>query len=118
MNCLPVTVTVHVAVIPLEVDAVITAVPSLTAFTAPLFVTVATAVLSDVHVTVLFVALLGVTVAVSESELPAMSSSEVLLSVMPVGFTISGLSVTVTVHVAVFPLFDFAVIVAVPFDTP
>ena len=37
---------------------------------------------------------------------------------MPVGLIISGLSFTVIVQVAVFPLFVVAVIVAEPFDTP
>ena len=64
-----VTVTVQVAVLPLLVFAVIVAVPAALAVTVP-FDTVAMLLLLVVHVTVLSVALEGVIVAVSVSELP------------------------------------------------
>ena len=54
-----VTVILHVAVLLFEAVTVITAVPVPTAVTRPLFVTVATLVLLDDHVTVLSVALFG-----------------------------------------------------------
>ena len=57
-----VTVTVAVAVLPLEDFAVIVAVPAFTPLTVPLE-TVATLVLLDVHVTALLVAFDGETVA-------------------------------------------------------
>ena len=61
------TITVHVAVLfePSEVVAVIVALPLATAVTRPVLVTVATAVLLLVHVTLLSVALSGVIVALS-----------------------------------------------------
>lgn len=67
------TVTVQAAVfVPLAVEAVIVAVPAAIGVTVPELFTVATLVLLEVHVTVLFVAFDGVTVAVSVSlELPA-----------------------------------------------
>ena len=99
MNARFVTVTVQVAVKPLNVEAVIVAVPLPTAVTLP-FATVATEVLSEVHVTVLLSASLGVTVAVSVSEPPSSSEREELLRVMPVGLT-TMFSVTVTLQVAV-----------------
>ena len=58
------TVTLAVAVSPLDVVAVIVAVPAETAVTTP-FDTVATELSLDVQTTVLFVAFAGVTVAVS-----------------------------------------------------
>ena len=60
----PATVTLAVAVRPLEVVAVIVAVPAETAVTTP-FDTVATELSLDVQTTVLLVAFAGVTVAVS-----------------------------------------------------
>ena len=61
------TVTAQVAVLlePSAVLAVMVAVPLDTAVTRPVLLTVATDVLLLVHVTLLLVALLGVTVAVS-----------------------------------------------------
>ena len=60
----PAAVTLAVAVRPLEVVAVIVAVPAETAVTTP-FDTVATELSLDVQTTVLLVAFAGVTVAVS-----------------------------------------------------
>lgn len=77
------TVTVQVAFWPPEVVAVIVAVPGPTAVTLPPK-TVATEELEVVHVTVLLVALDGVTVAVSVEEPPALRVSAVGLRVMPV----------------------------------
>lgn len=57
------TVILHVAVLPLDVLAVIVTVPALTAVTLPVLLTVATDLSLVVHVTVLFVALDGATVA-------------------------------------------------------
>ena len=56
------TVILQVAILPLSVLAVIVALPAAMPFTTPLLVTVATAVLEEVHVT-LSVEPLGVTVA-------------------------------------------------------
>ena len=77
------TVTVQVAFCPPEAVAVIIAVPGPTAVTLPPE-TVATEALEVVHVTVLLVALDGLTVAVSVEELPALRVREVWLRVMPV----------------------------------
>jgi hypothetical protein len=78
------TVTVQVAVrLPSSVVAVIVAVPVDTAVTTPLF-TVATLVLLLVHDTFWLVALLGATVAVSDSVPPMASVVEVVLSDTPV----------------------------------
>ena len=114
---LPVTVTVAVAVLPLKVVAVITAVPSATPLTTPPL-TVATAVLLDVQVTVLSVAFEGATVAVSFVVFPSTTVAVVGETVTPVGFIIFGFSLTLTETVAVSPLDVFAVIVAVPTETP
>ena len=65
----------------------------------------------------MFVALEGITVAFSVSVFPTSRSRLELLREIPVGFTISGFSTTVTVTVAVRPLEVFAVMVAVPFET-
>ena len=73
-----VTVTVQLAVFdPSFVVAVITAVPSPTVLTKP-EETVATELLLDDHVTDLFAALEGVTVAVSEKTVSGSHVSEVL----------------------------------------
>ena len=85
------TVTVAVFLIPLLVVAVMVVVPSLFAVTLPLL-TVATFVLLDVHVTVLFVASDGATVAVNVAVSPRSNCADVLSSVIPVGST--GLTTT------------------------
>ncbi len=108
------TVTLQVAVLPLLDFAVIVAVPAATAVTLPPD-TVATLLLLVVHVTVLLVALDGVMVAVRDAVPFGFSVSAVLFSLMPVTATV-GLT-TVTLQVAVLPLLDFAVIVAVPAAT-
>ena len=82
--------------------------PALTAVTLP-FDTVATLVLEDDHVTVLFVALPGLTVAVNVSDAPICSVSELLFKVTEV----TAIGLTVIKHVAVLPPAD-AVIVAEP----
>jgi hypothetical protein len=81
-----VTVIVHTALYPLEVLAVMVAVPAEIAVTVP-FLTVATLVSLEVHVTVLLVAFDGRTVAVRELVLPALSVRADELSVMLVGLT-------------------------------
>ena len=88
------TFTVHVAVKPPSfVVAVITAEPSVTpaaALTVPFWSTVTTLSLSDAHVTPLFVAFKGATVAVSVKLSPVSIVCVVLLRLTPV--TCSGLS--------------------------
>ena len=108
------TVILQVAVFPLEVFAVMVAVPTDFAVTFP-FDTVAILVSLDFQVTVLSVAFVGVIVAVSVSELPFVIVTDVLFKVIPVTSTV-GL-ITVTLQVAVLPLFDFAVMFAVPVET-
>ena len=84
------TVTAHVAVkfVPSTVFAVIVALPLDLAVTTPVLLTVATAVLLLVHVTFLFEALEGVTVAVSVAVCPAaVRLRVVLLNEMPVAYT-------------------------------
>ena len=108
------TVTVHVAVLPPStVVTVMVAVPFAFAVTTP-FATVATAVLLLLHVTALFAALSGATVATSVAVSPAASSSTAFVfRVTPV--TATGIS-TVTSHVAVLPPSTVVtVMVAVPF---
>ena len=79
------TVTAHVAVFPPSaVVTVISAVPTALAVTVPSFPTVATSSLLDFQVTFLFVALSGVTVAVSFSVLPTSMVVAVLLRLTPV----------------------------------
>ena len=107
------TVTVHLAVFfPSVVVTVIVAVPFFFAVTTPLLEAVATLVLLLFHVTVLYVALLGATVAVNVAVLPTARVWLVLLSVTlvtAIGFF------TVTVHVAVLlPSLVVTVIFAVP----
>ena len=68
--------------LPSAVVAVMVAVPALFAVTRP-FTTDAIEEFEELHVTFLFVALLGVTVAVSDTLFPTVSVSLVLLSVMP-----------------------------------
>ena len=81
------TVTVQVAVLlePSDDLAVMVAVPLATAVTKPVLLTVATDVLLLVHVTLLLVALLGVTVADSCRVWPLLVNvAVVLLRLMPV----------------------------------
>ena len=76
------TVTVQEALrlVPSFVVAVIVAVPVEIPVTTPLLFTVATAVLLDRHVTVLLVALVGSTVAISWVVLPSVMVALVLFS--------------------------------------
>ena len=93
---------------------VIVAVPADFAVTTP-FDTVATFVFELLHVTDLFVALLGVTVAVNVSLLPVSIVVDVLFKLTPVTLTVGFF--TVTLHVAVLlPSAVLTVIVAVPAD--
>ncbi len=114
---MPSTVTVAVAVLPLEVFAVMVAVPSETAVTVPPE-TFATLSLLDVHVTVLSVAFAGVTVAVKVSVLPVVRVRLDGEIVTPVASMILSFFVTVTFTVAVLPLLVVAVMVAVPIEIP
>jgi hypothetical protein len=95
-----VTVTAQVAVLfPSAVVTVMVPLPAATAVTVP-FDTVAILLLLEVHVTFLFVALAGATVAVNVSVLPTRIVVDVLLSVTPV----TEMGETVTAQVAVlFP---------------
>ena len=86
----------HFALLP-PADAVIFVMPALIAVTTPSSSTVATAVLLEVHVTVLSVALSGLTVAVSVNVFPISRSAAVLSSVTPVTSTDSDLIVRVPV---------------------
>ena len=113
------TVTAHLAVRsdPSAVVALMVAAPLATAVTTPTLLTVATAVLLLVQVTSIWVALAGVTVAVSVSVwLAALNEWDVLFRVMPVAGT--GIE-TVTVQVAerFVPSAVVAVMVAVPVAT-
>ena len=104
------TVTEHVADLSPAV-AVMVAVPSLMAVTRPDASTVATEVFVLLHVTVLSVALSGLTVATSVSLSPSFRDKDVLFSAMDV--TATTFLLTVTEHVAdLSPA--FAVMVAVP----
>ena len=107
-----VTVTLHLADLS-PAFAVMVAVPTLIPFTLPSF-TVATAVLEEVHVTVLSVALSGLTVAVRVASSPSFKDKEVLSRVMEV--TATELFETTTMHLAVLSP-ALAVMVAVPFLT-
>jgi hypothetical protein len=110
-----VTVTVQVAVLPpSSVLTIIAALPAATALTVPPD-TVATAVLLLLHVTFLFVALAGATVAVNVSELPTVIVVEVLFRVTPVTATLG--ATTLTVQFAVLlPSAVVTVITALPAD--
>ena len=81
------TVTATVAVLPLLVLAVIVAEPAALPVMVP-FDTVATEVFDEDHVTVLFDALSGVTVAVTDVLLPTLMVADVFESVIPVGSTV------------------------------
>jgi hypothetical protein len=89
------TVTAQVAVLlPSLVLTVIVALPAAWAVTTPYVETVATEVLLDDQVTDLFVALVGLTVAVKVSLPPTDSERDDLLSVTPVTLTVEALTVT------------------------
>jgi len=107
------TVTVQVATKPISVfRAVIVALPAANALTRPLLSTVATAVLLLLHVTALYVASVGKTVAVNVSFVPDASDKVVLLSV-----TLTTGMETVTAQLAVLlPSAVVAVTVAFPPD--
>ena len=107
------TVTVQLALFPLLLVAVITAVPAFFAVTFPLLSTAATSALLLLHFTVLSpVAFDGVIVAVNVSLSPSVKLVVLLLRLIPV-MAIS-FCFTVTVQPAVFPLLLVAVITAVP----
>jgi hypothetical protein len=109
------TVIILVAVLPSPVLAVIIAVPSATAETSPCISTIATDMLSEDHVTVLSVALLGRIVALSCLLPPTNKTAPVVgLTFIPDTATVF----TVTGHAAVFPFMVFAVIVTAPAFTP
>ncbi|MNF95253.1 hypothetical protein D3C84_779950 [compost metagenome] len=117
-NVTPVTKVVTVTVLdavklPSAVVTVIVAVPLPTGVTTP-FATVATLALLEVHVTFLFDAAAGLTVAVNVPVAPPVTRfSAGISNVTPV----TGV-VTVTVHVAVkLPSVVLTVIVAVPLPT-
>ena len=113
------TFTVQVAVFPPAV-AVIVVVPTPTATTAPLLSTVAIFDELLVHVIVLFVALDGVTVACSVALSPSIIDKLLLFKlILFTPITIDSLlSVTVSLHLASFPLCVMAVMVALPVPTP
>ena len=108
-------VTLAVDLLPLTVVANITAVPADLAVTTPELLTEATEELEDVQVTVLFVALEGVTVAVRVAVSPTARLRVLGVTVTPVGRI--SLAATVTLQVAVFPLLVVAVMTALPAAT-
>ena len=92
------------------------AVPAFTAFTTPVLLTVATAVLLELHVTFLLVVLDGSTVAESVPLPPVFNAKAVVFNVTPV--TAFG-SVTETVFVlVVLVIGSFMVNVELPTPTP
>ena len=100
---------------PLTDVAVIVTFPGVTAVTRPFVLTVAIALLPELHVTVLFVALAGMTVAVNCKVAPAVRLTFDGLTETPVTATVA--VVTVTVVVAVFaPSAVLTVTVAEPAD--
>jgi hypothetical protein len=114
-----VTVTAQVAVLlPTAVVTVIVALPAATALTVPPDI-VATEALLVFHVTFLFVALAGATVAVNVSLLPAVMLVDDLFKVTPVTATFPPLpALTVTAQVAVLlPSAVVTVIVSLPAAT-
>ena len=118
LTSLLLTVTLHVAVLPpSSVVTVMVASPAFTAVTLPVASTVATAALLDFHVTFLLVAFSGRMVATRVSLPPTRRLVAVLLSFTPV--TLTSLSLTVTLHVAVLPPSSVVtVMVASPAFTP
>ena len=101
------TVILQVAVFPLKVLTVIVAVPVFFAVTLPLD-TVAMLLFDVVHVSVLLAVSLG-RVAFKANDSPTPRVNAVLFIV-----TFDGAALTVILHVAVFPLKVFTVMVAVP----
>ena len=113
------TVTAQVAVLfdPSDALAVMLALPLDTAVTKPFASTVATEVLLLLHITLLSVALSGVTVAVSCKVWPRLvNDAVVLLRVIPVTGT-DIFTVTAQVAVLLEPSAVLAVIVALPLAT-
>ena len=109
------TVTSHVAS-NLPILAVIVVVPSDLAVTVPASLTVAIFSSFDVHVTVVSsVVLLGLIVSFNVSEFLFLISR--FCGAISIDVICTG-SVTVILHVAFCPFAAFAVIVAVPFETP
>ena len=100
--------------VPSVVLAVMEALPTVFAVTKPLLLTVATELLLVDQVTVLFVALLGSTVAVNCIVLPSVNSALVLFS----DIVVARIGLTVMEHDAVklLPSVVLAVIVTVPGD--
>ena len=91
------------------------AVPALIPEIIPLL-TVATLVLLDVQVTFLLLALCGSIVATNCVVAPTLTETELLFNEIPVTSTLP--CMTVIVAVAVLPLLDRAVILAVPAERP
>ena len=113
------TATAQVAVLlePSAALAVMVALPLDTAVTNPVLLTVATAVLLLLHITLLSVAFSGVTVAVSCKVWPRLvNDAVVLLRVIPVTGT-DIFTVTAQVAVLLEPSAVVAVIVVLPLDT-
>ena len=112
----PLTATSTVAVLlPSAVVTVMVAVPLLTAVMTPLVLTVATAVLLELHVTFLFVAVAGATVATIDAV--DVSSMDKLTADLSTDTPLTGV-VTVTATVAVLlPSAVVTVMVAVPLPT-
>ena len=110
-------VTSQVAVLVLSAAdfTVMVAAPAATPVTTPASETVAMLVLLDSHVTFLFVAFAGATVAMRVSVLPILMFVEALFSETPL--TAVGLTVTLHVAVLVSSAADFTVIVAEPTPT-
>ena len=108
----------HVACFPLPSFAlhVIVAVPADFAVTSPVDDTVATDVSSDVQLTLLLVAELGLTVAVSCVVSPTYREAEGLFSVMLDTYTVADSTVTLQVSYFRLPSAARQVMVAVPAD--
>ena len=106
------TVSLQLAVLPFAVLAVIVVFPAFLAVIFPPDVTVATAVLEDVHVTVLFVVFDGAIVAISVNVVFVVMTPDVLFSVMEDALTVAAL--TVTLQVCFFLLAVCTVMTAVP----
>lgn len=108
------TVTSQVAFFPPStVVTVMVAVPTVFAVMTPVEETVATAVLLEDQVTDLFVALVGVTTAVSVSVSPTVMVRVVWFRLTPVTATVAALTVTVQ-EAVLLPSTVLTVIVAVP----
>ena len=104
--------TVHEAVCPLLVVAVMTAVPGAIPLIFPFASTVATAVLLLAHVTVLKSVFFGVIVALSDADLPVFTVSAALDTLIAVGYI--GVTVTVQLAITRLPSAAIQVITAVP----